>query len=131
MSSLLRSGRLKPAKKDAISFTSSVKDDKKILKQIVDVNKAHIVMLIEKEIIDRESGGRILQALNGLERRVEIKPEHEDAHVAIEEAVVNAAGEEAGGNLNLAKSRNDQVATAIRMRLILARMTSRTSGFFF
>ncbi len=119
MSSLLRSGRLKPAKKDAISFTSSVKDDEKILKQIVDVNKAHIIMLIEEGIIGRESGGRILQALDGLEGRIKIKPEHEDAHVAIEEAVVNAAGEEAGGNLNLAKSRNDQVATAIRMRLRL------------
>jgi len=119
MSSLLRKGRLKPAKKDAVSFTSSAKDDEKILKQIVDVNRAHIVMLIEKGIIDKESGGRILRALDGLERRIEIKPEHEDAHVAIEEAVINAAGEEAGGNLNLAKSRNDQVATAIRMRLRL------------
>jgi argininosuccinate lyase len=41
----------------------------------------------------------------------------EDVHAAIEEAVIRHAGNSVGGNLQLAKSRNDQVATAIRMRL--------------
>jgi argininosuccinate lyase len=43
--------------------------------------------------------------------------EAEDVHVAVEEEVTRRAGKSAGGNLQLAKSRNDQVATAIRMRL--------------
>jgi argininosuccinate lyase len=41
----------------------------------------------------------------------------EDVHMAVEEAVLKEAGSEAGGNLHIAKSRNDQVATAIRMTL--------------
>ena len=41
----------------------------------------------------------------------------EDVHMAVEEAVLKEAGAEAGGNLHIAKSRNDQVATAIRMTL--------------
>ena len=117
MSDLLRKGRLGPVRKDVILFTSSAKDDKKILKHIVDINKAHIVMLVENKVISKKNGGKILQALDGLEKKVKLRPEHEDAHVAIEEEVIKAAGEEIGGNLNLAKSRNDQVATAIRMKL--------------
>ena len=117
MSDLLRKGRLDSARKDVILFTSSAEDDKKILKQIVDINKAHIIMLVENGIIGKNDGGKILQALAGLEKKVKLRPEHEDAHVAIEEEVISAIGEEIGGNLNLAKSRNDQVATAIRMKL--------------
>jgi len=117
VSDLLRKGRLGPVRKDVILFTSSAKDDKKILKHIVDINKAHIVMLVENKVISKKNGGKILQALDGLEKKVKLKPEHEDAHMAIEEEVIKTVGDEIGGNLNLAKSRNDQVATAIRMKL--------------
>ncbi len=37
--------------------------------------------------------------------------------MAVEEAVLKETGPEVGGNLHIAKSRNDQVATAIRMQL--------------
>jgi argininosuccinate lyase len=37
--------------------------------------------------------------------------------MAVEEAILKEVGWEAGGNLHIAKSRNDQVATAIRMEL--------------
>jgi len=117
MSDLLRKGRLKSARKDVTLFTSSAKDDEKILKEIVDINQAHIIMLVENGIISKNDGGKILQALAGLEKKIKLKPEHEDAHVAIEEEVIRTVGDEIGGNLNLAKSRNDQVATAIRMKL--------------
>jgi len=117
VSDLLRKGRLESARKDVILFTSSAKDDEKILKQIVDINRAHMIMLVETGIISRDQGGKILKALTELEKKVKLKPEHEDAHVAIEEEVIKAVGVENGGNLNLAKSRNDQVATAIRMKL--------------
>jgi len=117
VSDLLRKGRLESARKDVILFTSSAKDDEKILKQIVDINRAHIIMLVESRIISKDDGGKILKALTGLEKKVKVKPEHEDAHMAIEEEVIKAVGAEIGGNLNLAKSRNDQVATAIRMKL--------------
>jgi argininosuccinate lyase len=41
----------------------------------------------------------------------------EDVHMAVEEAVLQQTGPEVGGNMHIAKSRNDQVATAIRMEL--------------
>ena len=37
--------------------------------------------------------------------------------MAVEEAVLAETGAEVGGNLHIAKSRNDQVTTAIRMQL--------------
>jgi len=117
VSDLLRKGRLESARKDVILFTSSARDDEEILKQIVDINKAHIIMLVENGIISKYQGGKILKALTGLEKKVKLRPKHEDAHVAIEEEVIRTVGDEIGGNLNIAKSRNDQVSTAIRMKL--------------
>ncbi len=117
MSKLLRGGRLSPSKKEIIKFTSSIKSDEKILKHIIDVNKAHIIMLIEKEIISKDDGLKILETLLNLDEKITLRPDIEDAHMLVEEEVIKHAGLEVGGNLNLAKSRNDQVATAIRMEL--------------
>ena len=47
----------------------------------------------------------------------------EDVHMAVEEAVLKDAGTDAGGNLHIGKSRNDQVATAIRMALLNEMLT--------
>jgi argininosuccinate lyase len=117
MPDLLRKGRLAPAAKDAVKFTSSALDDVKILKQIVDINKAHMLMLAEKDIVNREAAQKILKALFDTNSKIKLSPEIDDAHMAVEEQVVKAVGAEVGGNLNLAKSRNDQVSTAIRMKL--------------
>jgi len=117
MSDLLRKGRLSSARKDIVEFTSSALIDKKILKHIIDINKAHIVMLVECNIIDRNEGGKILEALSNLDGKIKLSPDMEDGHMAVEEEVIKATGQDVGGNLNLAKSRNDQVATAIRMEL--------------
>jgi argininosuccinate lyase len=117
MSDLLRKGRLSPVRRDVVEFTSSALIDKKILKHIIDINKAHVVMLVECNIIDRNEGSKILEALNNLDGKIKLSPDMEDGHMAVEEAVIKATGQDVGGNLNLAKSRNDQVATAIRMEL--------------
>jgi argininosuccinate lyase len=117
MSELLRKGRLSPARKDVVEFTSSALNDEKILKHIIDINKAHVMMLVECNIIDKDEGSKILRALVSLDGKIKLSPEMEDGHMAVEEEVIKATGQEIGGNLNLAKSRNDQVATAIRMEL--------------
>jgi len=117
LSEILRKGRLGSARGDVAKFTSSIKSDERLLKHVVDINKAHIIMLIEQKIVDRASGTKILSALKGLEGRLELKPSHEDVHMAVEEEVIMTAGPEIGGNMHLAKSRNDQVSTAIRMAL--------------
>jgi argininosuccinate lyase len=115
MSKLLRGGRLLPVREDVAKFTSSIKDDAKLAKAVVGINEAHVVMLIEQKIIKKPDGTKILQALNKFSN-TQLDASAEDIHMAVEEAVLKEAGE-AGGNLHIAKSRNDQVATAIRMQL--------------
>jgi len=116
VSSLYRASRLGRARADARRFVSSIESDKYLFESVVEINQAHIVMLGRKGIIARNQARKILRALSQI-RAMPKSAEAEDVHVAIEEAVTRRAGKSAGGNLQLAKSRNDQVATAIRMRL--------------
>jgi len=116
MSKLLRGGRLSPMREDVAKFTSSMKDDARLAKAVVDINKAHVVMLMEQKIIKQSDGTKFLQALVKCSN-IKLDASAEDVHMAVEEAVLKDAGEAAGGNLHIAKSRNDQVATAIRMEL--------------
>jgi len=116
VSVLFKNGRIKSSRKDVIRFISSIKDDKKLLRRVIEINEAHTTMLMEQKIIEDEQGVELLKALEKLKSGVKIKPWLEDIHVYVKEEVAKTAGE-AGGNLHIAKSRNDQVATAIRMEL--------------
>jgi argininosuccinate lyase len=117
MSLLFKGGRLPSARKDVVSFTSSIKSDKKLWKSVIKINETHVIMMMEQKIIDWPAGVKLLQALNEL--KTGINPRHlvEDIHMSVEEEIINKAGAEIGGNLHIAKSRNDQVSTAIRMEL--------------
>src|SRR3990170_1582622 len=116
MSKTLRGGRLSSKRNDVAEFTSSIKDDARLSDAVIDINKAHVIMLMEQKIIKQQNGAELLQALNA---KIDIKMDSssEDVHMAVEEAVLQKVGWEIGGNLHIAKSRNDQVATAIRMEL--------------
>jgi len=103
-------------REDVAKFTSSRKDDERFATAVVDISKAHVVMLMEQKIIPWQHGAHILRALQKLSN-VKLDPSAEDVHMAVEEAVLNDTGPEVGGNLHIAKSRNDQVTTAIRMQL--------------
>src|SRR3990170_2444970 len=116
MSKILRGGRLPPIREDAIKFTSSIKDDARLSQAVIDINKAHVIMLIEQKIISQSDGAKLLQALNA-KLNLKMESSSEDVHMAVEEAVLEETGPEVGGNLHIAKSRNDQVTTAIRMQL--------------
>lgn len=112
----MHGGRLGSVREDVAKFTSSIKDDARLLNAVVAINKAHIVMLAEQKIITREDAQALLSALVDAEY-LKLDSSMEDVHMAVEEAVLKEAGTEAGGNLHIAKSRNDQVATAIRIEL--------------
>jgi argininosuccinate lyase len=116
MSKLLRGGRLSKVREDVAKFTSSMKDDERLASAVIAINKAHVVMLIEQKIIKQTEGAELLKALAKCSNTA-LDASAEDVHMAVEEAVLIEAGETAGGNLHIAKSRNDQVATAIRMEL--------------
>jgi argininosuccinate lyase len=116
MSKLLRGGRLSKVREDVAKFTSSMKDDERLADAVIAINKAHVVMLIEQKILKQQDGTKLLQALAKCSSNA-LDASAEDVHMAVEEAVLKEAGDIAGGNLHIAKSRNDQVATAIRMEL--------------
>jgi len=116
MSKILHGGRLSSMREDVAKFTSSRKDDERLAKAVVDINKAHVVMLIEQKIISQQDGTKILEALQKLSN-TKLDPVAEDIHMAVEEAVLADSGAKVGGNLHIGKSRNDQVTTAIRMQL--------------
>ena len=102
-------------------YTSSMQADVRIFKPVVHVNMAHVIMLAERRIISEGDVAAILRALHELHNQgvevLEMDPELEDIHMAVEKFVIGATSEEVGGKLNTAKSRNDQVATAIRITL--------------
>ena len=117
LSKLLRGGRIGSARKDVTEFTSSIKSDQKLLEAVIKINQAHVTMLIEQKIINQQHGAKLLQALSELDPEMKLDPSVEDVHLAVEEEINKKVGVEIGGNLHIAKSRNDQVATAIRMTL--------------
>jgi len=113
---MLHGGRLGNVREDVARFTSSRKDDARLADVVLAINKAHVVMLMDQKIIQWQDGAKILKALQKQSSQ-KLDPSAEDVHMAVEEAVLAETGPEVGGNLHIAKSRNDQVTTAIRMAL--------------
>lgn len=117
----LRSGRFKTGMADeAAEFTSSLDSDKYIFEADIKCNFAHTLMLKEEGIVDGEIADKILEALlklseEGYEALV-FDSSVEDVHMAIENYVTDLVGPDAGF-MHTAKSRNDQVATDIRLVL--------------
>lgn len=117
----LRSGRLNSEMTDeAAEYTSSLEFDKKIFEADIKTNFAHTLMLKEQNIIDGDVADKILGALDQLKEEgygvLVFDPSVEDIHMAIENYVTDKIGPEAGF-MHTAKSRNDQVATDIRLVL--------------
>ncbi len=84
------------------------------------VDKAHVVMLEEQGIIKREEAAEILKCLIKIEGDDFIEhelPSYEDVHTAIESALIKEMGEDIGGMMHTGRSRNDEVATCIRIAL--------------
>ena len=101
----------------AREFLSSLAGDERIFTADLAVDRAHVVMLAEQEIIDDEEAGEILDALADVESAGHgALSGGEDVHEAIESAVIDCVGPD-GGKMHTARSRNDEVAACIRYRL--------------
>ncbi|MFC4406760.1 argininosuccinate lyase [Haloarchaeobius iranensis] len=101
----------------ARGFLSSLAADERIFAADVAVDRAHVVMLAEQDVIEDDIAAEILTALNVVEVEGHAAlPAGEDVHEAIETAVVEQVGPD-GGKMHTARSRNDEVATCIRYRL--------------
>ena len=117
----MRSGRFKGRMtSDAASYTSSLEFDPRIFSADVKCNRAHTTMLQEEGIISQETAHAITRSLDELEEKgisaLDLDPSVEDIHMAVENYVTSRIGEKAGF-MHTAKSRNDQVATDLRISL--------------
>jgi argininosuccinate lyase len=111
---LLRDGRLGGASEDVLEYTSSREADKRIFEADLLVDRAHLVMLREQGLIPGEICSKIIGALDELKESD--LGAGEDVHEAIEAYVISKVGPE-GGRMHTARSRNDEVATCIRLAL--------------
>jgi argininosuccinate lyase len=94
---------------------------------------AHARMLAETGLMPKADATALVKALAGIARRarqggLQITPEQEDAHTAIE-ALLTAELGDAGKRIHLGRSRNDQVILALRlyMREALLDTAERTA----
>jgi argininosuccinate lyase len=105
---------------DAASFTSSFEFDKRIFNADILCNIAHTTMLKEQGIIAAVDADKIIKSLKELESEginaLIFDSSAEDIHMALENYVTSKIGEVAGF-MHTGKSRNDQVATDLRLIL--------------
>jgi len=122
-SGIYRSRLGKPLDKEVAGFLSSLEDDSEIFLEDILGSEAHAIMLYEQGIIGREDLERILKALEEikdewLKGKIDFKAEEfEDVHEFIEARLMKMIGIEIGGKLHTGRSRNDQVALDIRLRM--------------
>lgn len=95
-------------------------DLKRSYNTILDINKAHVLMLAKQGIISRDDAKKILAATLQIESEkdhpsFEINPEVEDLYFNLERYLIKLTGLEVGGKQHTARSRNDLFATEIRM----------------
>ena len=86
----------------------------------IDVNKAHVLMLVKQGIVSREVGAKILKvakemAAMGNKPTFEITAELEEMYFNLENYLIGQVGMEVGGQQHTARSRNDLHATVDRM----------------
>jgi argininosuccinate lyase len=113
----VRGRRLRKQSKDSAAFTSSLGADRRIAGRVIEVNSAHMAALLEAGAVEDEVGAKCLAYLRHASAQVGASDEGEDFHQLLEQRAVDELGIETAGYLNLGKSRNDQVATAVRMEL--------------
>jgi argininosuccinate lyase len=113
----VRGRRLRKQSDDAAAYTSSTSSDGRIAAHVVKVNLAHVASLVRSGVVDPGVGARCIGFLLDRPPAPGPGPQAEDFHQQLEQAAVDSMGVGVAGYLNLGKSRNDQVATAIRMEL--------------
>jgi len=102
-------------------FTESVSFDWRLYRHDIAGSTAHARMLVQTGILDEQEGQQIIDGLNTILDEIEKgefvwDPALEDVHMNIEAALVRRIGE-TGKKLHTARSRNDQVATDLRLYL--------------
>jgi argininosuccinate lyase len=111
---MFRDARLGDVSSDVLEFMSSRAADRRIFEADLLVDRAHLIMLREQGLISRDLSSKIIDALDHL-READLG-KGEDIHEAIESCILGRVGPE-GGRMHTGRSRNDEVATCIRLAL--------------
>lgn len=101
-----------------LDYVSSIDDDAEIAFFDILGSQAHVLMLQENKIISVKDAKKILSALELLKKeKFDSSSDAEDIHELVESLVIKKAGMASGGKMHTARSRNDQVALDIRMKI--------------
>jgi len=103
----------------AAEFSASVAFDQRLASQDIRGSKAHANMLAARGIISASDAAEIVKGLDQIQGDIERgemrwDAAREDVHMNIEAVLTERIGA-AGGRLHTARSRNDQVATDLRL----------------
>ena len=116
-------GRFSGGPADALAALSvSTHFDWRLARHDIAGSKAHARVLQAAGLLDDDDLAAMLAALDALDADIvsgEFAPEpgDEDVHTALERGLIERAGAELGGRLRAGRSRNDQIATLVRMYL--------------
>jgi argininosuccinate lyase len=100
-------------------INASIDFDKRLYAEDIAGSKAHCAMLVAQSILSPQDGAAITAGLEQIRSEIEsgsfaFSAEHEDIHMNIEARLAELIGP-AAGRLHTARSRNDQVATDLRL----------------
>lgn len=120
MSSLSRSGVFSGAMDQALAkFSESISFDHRLYRHDIRGSIAHATMLCKQGMLTEEELRKIIDELRVIEGKLDRKElpfriELEDIHMHIEQSLIDTLGD-TGRKLHTARSRNDQVATDLRL----------------
>ncbi len=114
---IIRKGRLTESDKRASRFITSIAADAWLFRYDILVDLAHVKMLNKQAIISQATYEALKKSLLNINERgyTFLPKDVDDVHVAIETALTDEVGPAQAGWLHLGRSRNDEVATCIRM----------------
>ena len=103
------------------AYTSSLAIDRRLWRQDVAGSRAHVRGLVAAGVLEEDEGKLLLDGLALVARELDaggfaFQDSDEDVHTAVERRLTELVGP-AGGKLHTGRSRNDQVATDLRLWL--------------
>ena len=113
-------GRFEGATDELVeAFNASIDFDRRLYREDIAGSIAHARMLAKQKIITTDDRDAIVKGLEAIRGEIEsgtflFRIDREDIHLNIEGALAERIGE-AAGRLHTARSRNDQVATDMRL----------------
>jgi argininosuccinate lyase len=104
---------------ELFAFTESLSFDRRLAPDDIACSRAHVLGLERAGLLSHDESGALLAALSRVEEELAegnfvFKAGDEDVHTAIERRVTELAPE-VGARLHTGRSRNDQVATDLRL----------------